>query len=84
MGFDDLRTRIEQDESQERLETVDTIMNEINRDKTKTEIAKQRFIEEMKHGLGEQMLKNPNAAKKIKRSLWQRTKNSIINFFKMF
>ena len=82
--FNKLKRQLEAEENLERQETVDSIMNEIKRDKINTEKAKKDFINEMKYGFGKEMRKNPNAAVKIKRSFWYKLKNNIIKFFKHF
>ena len=41
-------------------------------DREKTELKKEQFIKQIRNGLGEQIKKNSNKVKRIKRSRWER------------
>lgn len=83
-GIEHLKREIERDEQLERLETVDSIRNEIKGDKLKTNLAKQKFINEIKNDFGKEMKSNPNQAKYIKPSFMERLRRKLNNFFKLF
>lgn len=50
---------IEREEENERVETLDVIINEIKGQKNQTELIKNKFINEIKFGLGEKIKENP-------------------------
>lgn len=83
-GIEYLKREIEREEELERLETTESIGNEMKRDKLKTKIAKQKFIDELKNDFGKEMKHNPNQAKYIKPSFFERLKRRLNNFFKLF
>lgn len=83
-GIDHLKREIERDEQLERLETVDSIRNQIKGDKLKTNLAKQKFISEIKNDFGKEMKSNPNQAKYVKPSFMERLRRKLNNFFKLF
>lgn len=69
------------EEFSERIETADSIVNRIKTDQNNTQIQKERFISELKMGLGEKIRKNPNNVTFIKRPWYQKTFNAINKFF---
>jgi len=83
-GIDHLKRDIEREEKMERLETIDSVHNQIKGDKLKTKLAKQRFINEIKNGFGDEMKSNPNQAKYVKPSFFERFRRRLNNFFKLF
>jgi hypothetical protein len=50
---------IEREEQNERVETLDVIINDIKGQKNQTKINKNKFINEIKFGLGEKIKENP-------------------------
>lgn len=73
-GFID---QLEREEAGERVETLDSIQNQMKADMANTERKKRQFIEEMKTGLGTE-IKTEKGVRERKKSLSER----IGNFFK--
>lgn len=84
MNLNELKKQLELENKQESLETADVIANEIKTDKLKTSMAKASFIDKIQSEFGNDFMNNPNGAKKINNSWWDRTKKNIIKFFKTF
>lgn len=80
----ELKRLLELEDQQDALETPESIGNDIKNDKAKTIRAKSDFINKISGEFGEEMMKNPNAAKKIEYSGWEKFKRAIIKFFKSF
>lgn len=80
------RKLVEEIENEERLdrETVDDVQADIEANKEKTRIAKTKFIEEMKKGLGEQIKKNPNTVTFIKKPWYVRFGSFFKSLFTKF
>ena len=76
--------QLELEEKNERVETVDVILNDIKAQRTHTDINKKRFINEIKSGLGEVIKEKPNVIEIIKNPWYVRFKNSIKNMFTKF
>ena len=70
------------------IEEINKLEKEIESNKIKTEFDKNRFIDKIKSGLGEEIKNNPNKVIVIKKSKFQRLKESISKkisyIFKMF
>lgn len=73
-----------EDANIERVETLDSIRNDIRATRENTELKKKQFINELKSGLGEKIKQNPNQVKVIKKSLGERIKLFIRNIFTKF
>jgi hypothetical protein len=50
---------LESEESNERVETIDSIINDIKAQKNHTKIQRDRFITDIKSGLGDKIKENP-------------------------
>lgn len=70
------------------IEEINKLEKEIESNKIKTEFDKNRFIDKIKSGLGEEIKNNPNKVIVIKKSRFQRLKENIgkkiTYIFKMF
>jgi hypothetical protein len=75
---------LEKEEQLERVETVDSIKNDIRGIKQSTELKKNQFINEIKTGLGEKVKNNPNGIKIIKKKWYQKVGIFIKNIFTRF
>lgn len=75
--------QLEREEAGERVETIDSIQNEILGDKKNAERKKQQFIDEIRNGLGETILKG-NGIKIKKRTLGWRIKQFFIKLYSRF
>jgi hypothetical protein len=81
----EFRDKLEKQEDYENsIETHESITNDIKGVKQSTEIKKNSFINEIKSGLGNEVKRNPNGIKVIKKSGWQRFKESIKKLFTRF
>ena len=78
------RDNLENEESLERVETVDSIQNDIKAAKDNTDRKKDKFISEIKAGLGEQVKSNPNGITIIKKKWYQKLGNFIKGIFTRF
>jgi len=65
-------------------ETIDDIQKEIKKDKLTTEINKNKFINEIKSGLGNNIKTNPNIIKKVEKKKENKIKQFFINLFTKF
>ena len=63
----EFKRNLENEESMEKIETVDSIANEIKAAKMNTAMKTNKFINEIKSGLGEEVKKNPNGIKIIEK-----------------
>lgn len=52
---------LENEDKVERVETLDAIINDIKGDRIQTKLKKDKFISEIKSGLGKEIIKNPNS-----------------------
>ena len=59
-------------------------LKEIIKDRQTTNLKRIQFIEEIKNGLGEEIKKNPNGFKIIKKTKFQRFKLWLAKFFTKF
>jgi len=75
---------IEEEEALEDNESIDDIEKEIKGDKLKTEITKNRFIDEIKGGLGNNIKNNPNTIKKVEKTKGQKLKEFLKELFTKF
>lgn len=75
--------KLEEEEANERIETVDSIQNRILADKNSTERNKHKFISEIKSGLGKEIL-TTNGVKIKKRTLGYRLKKFFIKLYSRF
>ena len=82
----ELITNIEKEESDERIETVEAIQNDIKGIRQNTEMKKHNFIIELQCGLGEKVKKNPTTIKnlKIEKKWYQKIGTSIKKIFTKF
>jgi flagellar biosynthesis chaperone FliJ len=76
--------QLESEEKHERVETIDSIVNDIKATKTQTELNKDRFINEIKSGLGQTIKEKPNDVRIIKKTWYQKLKIWIKNIFTKF
>ena len=74
---------LEDEESNERIETVDSIQNRMLADKKNTDRKKHKFISEIKSGLGKEIL-TTNGVKIKKRTLGYRLKKFFIKLYSRF
>ena len=72
---------LEAEEDGERIESVDAVRNEMLRDKKGTDRNKNKFIQEIKSGLGADIKKNKAYGVKIKKIEKPTLKKRIKNFF---
>jgi len=79
-----LINEVEREEKIEGRESYDMIEADIESNKRKTNLAKERFISEMKRGLGESIKNNPNSGRVIKKSLFSRLGETIKKIFTRF
>ena len=70
-----------QEELEDRIETIDSINNDIKATKQNTELKKEQFINELKSGLGQKVKNNPNRVKIIKKKWHQKLITAIKNIF---
>lgn len=75
---------LEREENLEEVETLDVIENELKGMKVNSELKKSQFISELKSGLGDKVKENPGRVIIIKKSLFQRFKDSIRSMFNKF
>lgn len=75
---------IREEERNEKIETIDSINNDIKALNSSTELKKKGFINEIKSGLGEQVKTNPNRIKKIKKKWYQKLGAIIKGIFTKF
>jgi len=75
---------LESEEKTERIETVDAIINNIKADKLQTKIKKEKFISEIKLGLGKEISKNPNGIIIHKKPWYVKLGNLIKRIFMKF
>jgi hypothetical protein len=66
----------------ELLSEIDAMEKELMSDKKRIEREKNKFISQIKFGLGEEIKKNPNKVTIIKKPLTQKIKENIKNLFK--
>jgi hypothetical protein len=72
------------EENNERVETIDSIVNDIKATKNQTELNKSRFINDIKSGLGQTIKERPNDIRIIKKPWYQKFKTWIKNIFTKF
>jgi len=75
---------LEKEDSLERIETLDSNINKMKADKANTELKKNKFISEIKSGLGEKIKENPNEIKAIQKSKKQKIKDFLKKIFNKF
>ena len=75
---------LEDEENIERVETLDSVRNEIIGTRQNTELKKNKFINELKSGLGEQIKQNPNKVTVIKKTFKERVKLFLKKLFTKF
>lgn len=59
-------------------------LREIVKDKQTTKLKHNQFIDEIKNGLGEEIKKNPNGFKLVKKTRFERFKLWLSKFFTKF
>ena len=64
------------------LSEIDAMEKEVISDKQRTEREKNKFISQIKFGLGEEIKKNPTKVTIIKKPLTQKIKENIKKIFK--
>jgi hypothetical protein len=79
-----LINEVEREEAIDGRESYDMIEADIKATKTKSNLAKERFISEIKRGLGESIKKNPNSVKVIEKSFLTRLGENIKKIFTKF
>lgn len=62
---------LEDEEAGERIETVDVLRNQIKGDKTNTDRKKNQFIDELKHGLGQEIMEKKGRGVIIKKQTFR-------------
>jgi len=70
---------LESEEAGERIETVDALANQIKADTTNTNRKKLQFVDEMKDGLGKEIMDNKARGVKLKKVTF---KEKVLNFFR--
>jgi hypothetical protein len=80
----DFISELEREEQNERVESLDKIKNDIKGQKLQTKINKEKFIEEIKSGLGQKVKTNPNAIRIIKRPWYTKLGLFIKEIFTKF
>lgn len=78
------KENLEREDEMERVETLDSIQNDINAVKQDTDRKKNQFISEIKSGLGSEVKKNPNGIKIIKKKWYQKIGHFIKAIFTKF
>ncbi len=79
-----LISEIEREESSERIETVDSIINDIKGQKEQTKLNKLKFANEIKSGLGNKIKENPNEIKVYVKPWYKKLGGFIKNIFTKF
>lgn len=79
-----LITELESEEKNERIETIDSVFNDIKGQREQTKLNKLRFINEIKGGLGEKIKENPNEITVIKKPWYSKLGRFIKNIFTKF
>lgn len=74
---------LEREEAGERVETIDSIQNQMKADKTNTERRKKDFINEMKAGLGTE-IKTVKGVRKRKKSFGEKLKDFFNKLYSKF
>jgi len=72
---------MDQNDKHEILSEIDAMEKELISERARTEKEKNKFINQIKFGLGEEIKKNPNKITIIKKPLTQKIKESIRKFF---
>lgn len=72
---------MEQKDKDEILNEIDLMQKEFLSDKARTEREKNKFINQIKFGLGDEIKKNPNKVTKIKKSFGDKIKERIKRMF---
>lgn len=80
----EFRNNLEREESTERIETVDSIINDIKATNLNTDLKKNQFINEIKSDLGKEVKKNPGRIKKIEKKWYQKLGLIIKSIFTKF
>ena len=75
---------IEKEESLDKIETIDSVINQIKSDKISTNLKKQQFINEIKSDLGKEVKKNPGKIRKIEKKWYQKLGLVIKKMFTKF
>lgn len=75
---------LEKEESLEKVETIDSIKNEIKATKEDVERKKNMFVNEIKTGLGQKVKANPNGITIIKKKWYQKLGTFLKNIFTRF
>jgi hypothetical protein len=75
---------LEKEESIERVDTLDSVINKMKADKVNTQLKKNKYISEIKSGLGEKIKEKPNDIKHIKKSKKQSIKDFLKKIFNKF
>jgi len=78
------RDNLEREEQGERIETLDSITNDIKATKISTTLKTNQFINEIKGGLGDKVRSNPNGIKFIKKKWYKRFGDYMKKIFTKF
>lgn len=77
-------SEIEREEKTERIETVDALINDIKAQKNQTALNKNKFISEIKSGLGDKIKENPTTIIKHTKPWYVKFGNWVKNIFTKF
>jgi hypothetical protein len=75
---------LENEENNERVETLDSLINDIKAQKNYTNIQKHRFIGDIKSGLGDKIKENPTTIIKHKKPWYVKITDWFKNIFTKF
>lgn len=77
--------QLEDEESGERIETVDAMQNQMKADRTNTNRKKSQFINELKNGIGQEIKeKKGRGVKIIKPTFKEKVRNFFISLYSKF
>jgi hypothetical protein len=77
-------SEIEKEEQSERIETLDAMINDIKAQKAQTKINKNRFINDIKTGLGDKIKKDPTTIVKYTKPWYVKFGDWFKNIFTKF
>lgn len=75
---------LEHEESNERVETIDSIINDMKAQKNYTKTQKSRFINDIKSGLGDKIKENPTTIIKHEKPWYSKLSQWFKNIFTKF
>lgn len=80
----EFRNNLEREESTERVETVDSIINDIKAISLNTNLKKNQFINEIKSDFGREVKNNPGRIRKVEKKWYQKIGLIIKSIFTKF